>query len=132
VITSACAGLRSTGSFIQHPTAPAMRELARDAAHQLALLYPPAHTQLSFAHPTDDAYGRPFLSELRGAGFAVAEAPTRGTQLALSYVIDEVEPLYRVVLRIKSPSHRLSLARAYSHRGKTVLAAGAWTQQEGR
>jgi hypothetical protein len=131
VITCACASARSSGSFIEHPAPPAMLELAHDAARQLAELYPPAHTELSFAHPVDDAFGQPFVTALRGAGFAVAEARTRGTQLELMYVVDEIEPLYRVVLRIRSARRRISMARAYTHQSNAVLAAGAWTQQEG-
>ena len=131
VITSACASARSTGSFIEHPAPPAMLGLANDAARQLAELYPPAHTELSFAHPVDDAFGQPFVTALRGAGFAVAEARTRGTHLELLYVVDEVEPLYRVVLRIRSAHRRISMTRAYTHEANAVIAAGAWTQQEG-
>jgi hypothetical protein len=130
VITSACASVRSAGSFIEHPAPPAMLQLAHDAARKLAEIYPPAHTELSFAHPVDDAFGQPFVTALRSAGFAVTEARTRGTQLQLVYVVDEIEPLYRVVLRIRTASRRVSLARAYTHHSNAVLTAGAWTQQE--
>jgi hypothetical protein len=44
-------------------------------------------------------------------------------------VVDEVESLYRVMLRISSDRRRINLARAYIHRSNTVRAAGAWTQQ---
>lgn len=131
VITSACASVRSAGSFIEHPSPPAMLELARDAARHLAKLYPPASTELWFAHPVDDAFGQPFVTALRGAGFAVTEARTRGTQLELLYVVDEIAPLYRVVLRIRSAHRRISMTRAYTHQANGVIAAGAWTQQEG-
>lgn len=106
-----------------------MQALARDAAHEIAQLYPPAHTQLSFAHPTTDAFGGSFITELRGIGFAIEEAPTRGSQLAISYAVDEVAQLYRVVVRLASAKRRRTLARAYLHHGGAVRAAGAWTQQ---
>ena len=108
-----------------------MLELAHDAASRLAEIYPPAHTELSFAHPTEDEFGQSFVTALRGAGFAVTEARTRGTHLELLYVVDEIEPLYRVVLRIRSARRRISMARAYTHHSDAVLAAGSWTQQEG-
>lgn len=106
-----------------------MQALARDAACEIADLYPAAHTQLSFAHPTEDAFGGPFVTELRGLGFAVAEARTRGSQLAISYTVDEVAQLYRVVVRLAAARRRISLARAYLHRAGAVWPAGAWTQQ---
>lgn len=135
VLAIGCASVRSTGSFIEHPAPLAMHELARDAARELATLYPPPHTEISFAHSTADAFGPPLLTELRGLGFAVSEAHTRGSQLQLTYVVDEVETLYRVILRIVSaaPSgrhRRLTLTRAYSHRDRLVRSAGGWTQLE--
>jgi len=106
-----------------------MGALATDAAAELAQLYPPAHTEVSLVHAAEDAFGRQLVTELRSRGFAVAETRTRGTQLALSYVVDEVESLYRVLLRVSTERRRINLARAYSHRSGAVRAAGAWTQQ---
>lgn len=130
VLASACASVRQTGSFIEHPAPRAMLELARDAARTLASLYPPPHTEISFAHSTADAFGAPFLTELRSLGFAVSEARTRGSQLQVTYVVDEVEVLYRVIIRVVSAHRRLTLTRAYSHRDAVVRTAGGWTQLE--
>ncbi len=125
----ACATLPTTGTFVEHPAPGAMQQLAIDAARQLALLYPPKGTHVSFAQATNDAFALPLLSEVRGLGFAVTEGRTRGSQISLSYVIDEVDPFYRVVLHVASARRRVSLARAYTHRATTVRAASAWAQQ---
>jgi hypothetical protein len=128
-LVTSCATARTTGSFVAHPAPSAMREIAVDAARQVGLLYPPAHTQLSFAHATDDDFGRPLVTALRSLGFAVAESSPRGSRLELAYVVDDVDPLYRVVIRVASAHRRISLARAYTHRADALRAAGVWTQQ---
>ena len=115
--------------FVERPPPTAMRALAVDGARQLALLYPPAHTQLSFKHSTDDEFGRALVTELRGHGFAVAEPAVRGSQLAITYVVDDIAQLYRILLRVASAQRRITLARMYTHRDETLRAAGAWTQQ---
>jgi N-acyl-D-aspartate/D-glutamate deacylase len=135
VIMSACASVpvRSTGFFLERPAPNALHELARAAARELGFLYPPAHTEISFAHPTGDAFGAAFLTELRGLGFAVSETRTRGSQLQIAYVVDEVESLYRVVLRVvASGGRQFSLTRAFTHHADAARAAGAWTQQVAR
>lgn len=130
-LMTGCAPVRTTGSFIERPPSKAMRAIAADAAQQLGLIYPPAHTQLSFAHPTDDGFGRSLITELRTLGFAVAAPPARGSQLSVTYVIDKVEPLYRLLLRVASPHRKVVLARAYTYRDEALRAAGTWTQQVG-
>lgn len=128
LITGCAPAARTTGSFVARPAAEAMRAIAVDAARQLSQLFPPAHTQLAFVHTTSDDLGRPLVTALRGLGFAVAERSARGSHLALAYVVDEIEPFYRVVIRIRTARRRITLARAYAHRGFELRAAGAWTE----
>lgn len=132
LITS-CASVRTTGSFVERPASKVMQALAVDAAHQLGQLYPPARTQLAIEQTTEDAFGQPFVAELRRLGFAVAQThvatDARGTSLRAAYAVDEVAQLYRVVLRIGAGQERVVLARAYTRRADTARAAGAWTQQ---
>lgn len=132
LLSSCATRARTTGSFIEHAPTLTMLMLAGDAARQLSVLYPPEHTELSFAHPTNDGFGRPLITELRSLGFAVAEAGPRGSALALAYVVDDVDPLYRVVIRITSARGQISLVRAYTHRADELHAAGSWTQQVSR
>jgi hypothetical protein len=128
-LSTACASARTTGSFVERPTTQAMRAFAVDAARQLALLYPPAHTQLSLRDPLDDEFGRALVNELRGHGFAVAEATMRGSQLTIAYVVDDIAHLNRVLLYVRSTTRRITLARMYAYRDASVRAVGSWTQQ---
>jgi hypothetical protein len=130
-VSGACASAPPTaGTLIEHPSARALHIVATDTARQIGLSWPPAHTELSFAHATDDAFGRELVTALRGLGFAVAEHGTRGSQLVLAYVVDDVAALYRVLVRVRTRQGRFTLARMYSHGGgDKARAAGAWTQQ---
>ena len=129
-LSTACASARTTGSFVDRPATQAMRALAGDAARQLALLYPPASTQLSLRGRLDDEFGRALVTELRGHGFAVAEATPRGSQLAIAYVVDDIAQLYRVLLYVRSSTRNITLARVYAYRDASLRAASTWTQQE--
>jgi len=126
---TSCATVRTTGVFVEPRAPKALHLLASDAAYQLGRIYPAAHTQISFAHETADDFGDPLVTALRSLGFAVAAPTSRGSQLVIAYVVDDVGPLYRVVLRIVTKHRRISLARVYTHEGASLHGAGTWTQQ---
>lgn len=124
----------SHGQFVT--TSPEVtRYLAADAATQLASIYPPAKTQLTFQIPTTDAFGVALVPMLREKGFAVAEhspqseaapAPEAG-EIGLRYVVDAIDAnLYRVVLF----TGERALSRAYATQEGVLFPAGYWLKME--
>lgn len=133
MIVASCATARTWGNFLEHTTPAAQQALARDAAAQLQRSYAPAVFALALPDLNDDdSFGRSFLTELRGAGFAVTEGgAVTSKALVVHYVVDEVETgLSRTMLLVQRPGavlHRMT--RAYLMASGKPSPAGAWTRQ---
>lgn len=126
------------GNFVKQPLESFNEgKLATDAVKEMAMLYPPAKTQLNFQQTTPDPFGKALIQKLRDKGYAVWEyAPKAKNQVSLPhfqgmpvhYVVDQFEgtELYRVTLEIGAQS----LTRAYRIHHQTLMPAGDWVRKE--
>ena len=103
-------------------------ELARDAAAELRLHYPPAKTRLVLL--AGDGFGRELLQILREEGYAVNE--NRGNGITIGYVVDQ-QPEGDIVLRLYL-GDSVMLSRLYRlnppGHGRVCFPVGAWSRRE--
>lgn len=112
----------------------AQTRLARQSADQLATLYAPAKTHLTFTAIDADPFGTALVAALRSKGFAVSTGaenkeatPRSAGALPASYILDQAgDSLYRFRLKVGSAS----LARAYVAQGGQLVPAGNWVRTE--
>ena len=128
------------GNFV--PPGANQQQLGIDAAHQLAMLWPPGTTRFALSHATSDTFGTALIASLRGRGYALTEyyaadqaqasagAVPTGSPAALSlrYVLDQADAtnLYRLTLWIGSES----ITRPYLAENGSFVPAGYWVRKE--
>lgn len=137
-----CATTSQYGNFVPPTAAINQQQLAREAAQQLAVLYPPAQTRLELQQATPDAFGQALVLTLRERGYALLEfdsarakaqdtaasSPTSPAGLPLRYVLDQVgdSNLYRLTLSLGNQS----ITRPYLVQGGSFAPAGYWVRKE--
>lgn len=123
--------------FYAKALTPAQNEaMAEDTARQMAAMYPPASTYLSLQQPTQDPFGTALIDQLRGQGYALAEATTSRNQTQeaaketagtdFGYVVDKVGvDSYRVTATIGGET----LSRIYLASTDHLSAIGYWVRR---
>jgi hypothetical protein len=114
------------GQFSSVP-APIAASLAAASSDFLAATFPPAHTKMVLAQPTD-AYGLALTGDLRKAGFAVDDTATAQALTVkadtLGYVAQaSTSGLVTVLLRYDAKTY----GRAFNVDGGNVHPVGAWS-----
>lgn len=131
-ILCGCATTAPGGNFV---TEGDQTPLAADAVHQLASLYPPAHTALALQQPTTDPFGTALVNGLRARGYQVAEyvpanpredAPRPQAGTALRYVLDAAGDIYRLTLFVGDQA----ISRPYTAHAGSFTPVGAWSRKE--
>lgn len=128
------------GNFV--PVGANQQQIAIDAAHQLAMLWPPGTTRFELRQATPDAFGTALVGSLRGRGYALTEyyeadppqasagATPTGSPAALSlrYVLDQADTtnLYRLTLVVGDQS----ITRPYLVENGSFVPAGYWVRKE--
>ncbi len=103
--------------------------LAYDSVQQMTTLYPPAKTNLSFKHATDDEFGAAFVPLLRQKGYSVKEysdeLSNQGNHTA--YVLDTIKEadLYHIQISIGAQI----LSRAYKFENNNLVPVSHWSHR---
>lgn len=105
--------------------------MASDAARQLAVLYPPAHTRFTLTQPIKDTFGVSLVKLLRQKGYSVVESMPKGEikdSLTLRYVVDSGKKhiLHRVTLMVGTQR----MSHAYVLKNGALHPIGIWVRQE--
>lgn len=117
------------------PSRQAQIIISNDIFKELETLYPPGPTKIAFRQNTPDIMGQTLVSQLRHAGYAVAEfdntEATPAGFIPLHYVIDSTS-LYH--WRIKLTLGKTTLSRAYQEvqtlsGSLSCIPTGTWTAE---
>lgn len=100
--------------------------LAADAATQLSRVYPPAQNTFCIGQRATDGFGINLVQSLRKKGYGVNENQCSKNKANLFYVLDELEPLYRVSLFVGVQT----LSRVYAKDHEKIIPVSAWTHKE--
>lgn len=131
------------GTFVKNFRISDGEIIAGDVTSRLKKIYPPAQTTLSMQYAQSDQFGELLTNELRQAGYAVEAFlpnfivspdantkkdtfPESATGHQLTYVLDQHEDIYRVLIRINDDE----LTRAYLSQADKVIPAGEWVQKK--
>lgn len=110
------------------------RELVGDAVKQLAVLYPPAKTQLEIKQITIDDFGMALVSTLREHGYALMEFNSEegkaltSPALPLRYILDQADDSNLIFMTLLVGPQ--SLTRPYRIQNGSCLPAGDWVRKE--
>lgn len=123
-LLSSCASTRY-GNFTQLSQSRDAH-LAADAATQLTRVYPPAQNTFCIGQRVTDGFGLSLIQNLRKKGYGVNENQCPKNKANLLYVLDELEPLYRVSLFVGVQT----LSRIYAKDHEKIIPVSAWTHKE--
>ncbi|AMQ28654.1 TPA: conjugal transfer protein TrbH [Legionella pneumophila] len=124
VLLSSCASHRY-GNFTQLSQGRDAY-LAADAVNQLTRVYPPAQNSFCIGQRVRDGFGLNLIQGLRKKGYGVNENQCPKHKANLYYVVDELEPLYRVSLFLGTQT----LSRVYTNNHDKIFPVSAWTHKE--
>ena len=136
VLAGGCAAPGQRGFYAKALSPAHSAEMAEDTARQMLALYPPASTYLSLKQPTADPFGTALVGQLRGKGYALAEAEnskaqSNATVMAavgadFGYVVDKIDAdSYRVTATV---GHE-SISRVYSASNDRLSPLGYWVRR---
>ena len=132
-----CATQGPRGYYAASLSPASSAKVADDSVGQLLALYPPASTYLVLKQPTNDPYGTVLLGKLRGKGYAVMEAPAKGSNSGkaavmatvgtdFGYVLDQAGAgRYRVTLNVGTQS----ISRIYVETNGRLDAVSFWVRK---
>ncbi|HAT1905710.1 conjugal transfer protein TrbH [Legionella pneumophila] len=124
VLLSSCASQRY-GNFTQLSQGRDAY-LAADAVNQLTRVYPPAQNSFCIGQRVRDGFGLNLTQGLRKKGYGVNENQCPKHKANFYYVLDELEPLYRVSLFVGTQT----LSRVYTNNHDKIFPVSAWTHKE--
>ena len=137
ILLTGC-GQHGGRSFTGEVPEAALTGIAFDAANRLATLYPPGHTSLYLAYPTDkgqkvvDLFGPVLERSLRAKGFTIQ--PVSGSEPRVSWTVDalgDTEPPVNWYLRLKVQDETglRTFGRVYDAQGR---AQGGFTEGQAK
>jgi type IV secretion system protein TrbH len=115
------------------------QELAGEAVKQLAVLYPPAKTQLEIKQIPSDAFGMALVNTLRKEGYALMEFNAEEVKsqtfkaspspaLPLHYILDQADNSNLVFITLLVGPQ--SITRPYRVQNDSLTPAGDWVRKE--
>ena len=136
-----CATQGQRGFYAKALSPTQNAEMAGDTAREMVALYPPASTYLALKQPTADPFGVALVGQLRGKGYALAEAPTFKNQAKVAvmtavgadfgYVVDSVGvdsvgvDSYRVTATVGNET----ISRVYGVSNDRLSPMGYWVRR---
>ncbi len=137
ILATGC-GQHGGRSFTGEVPEAALTGIAFDAANRLATLYPPGHTSLYLAYPTDkgqkvvDLFGPVLERSLRAKGFTIQ--PVSGSEPHVSWTVDglgDTDPPVNWYLRLKVQDETglRTFGRVYDAQGR---AQGGFTEGQAK
>ena len=133
ILLTGC-GQHGGRSFTGEVPEAALTGIAFDAANRLATLYPPGHTSLYLAYPTDkgqkvvDLFGPVLERSLRAKGFTIQ--PVSGSEPRVSWTVDALGDTESPVnwylrLKVQDETGLRTFGRVYDAQGR---AQGGFTE----
>ena len=136
LMVGGCATQGQRGFYAKSLSPTQNAEMAGDTAREMVALYPPAITYLALKQPTADPFGVALVGQLRGKGYALAEAPTSKNQAKAAvmtavgadfgYVVDSVGvDSYRVTATVGNET----ISRVYGVSNDRLSPMGYWVRR---
>ena len=135
LLDGGCASQGQRGFYAKALSSTQSAKMAEDTAREMVALYPPASTYLSLKQPTADTFGTALVGQLRGNGYALAEATTSKNQAKAAvmaavgadfgYVVDMVGvDSYRVTATVGNET----ISRIYLVLNDRLSPMGYWVR----